>query len=60
MERFNFTKTNLIILILAIVLLVVGYIVLSTGDRTISPIILVISYVVLIPLAFLLKKNDKN
>ncbi len=60
MERFNFSKTNLIILILAIVLLVVGYIVLSTGDRTISPIILVISYVVLIPLAFLFKKNDNN
>lgn len=60
MNKFNFTKTNLIILIMAILLLLVGYIVLSTGDRTISPILLIISYVVLIPFAFLLKKNDKN
>ncbi len=60
MERFNFTKINLVILVLAIFLIVVGYIVMRGGDRTVAPVILIISYLVLIPLAFLIKKNGKN
>lgn len=60
MERFQFGKINLIILILALVLILVGYLILYSGDRTISPVILVLSYVVLIPLAFIIKPNGKN
>jgi len=57
MERFKFTKINLIILVLAAVLLVVGYSILNTGDRTVSPLILIITYLVIIPLAFLYQKK---
>jgi len=51
--KFIFNKKNKILLILAIVMLIIGYIVMGTGDKTISPIILIIAYVVLIPAAIM-------
>ncbi|HOD53561.1 MAG TPA: hypothetical protein PKJ08_03435 [Candidatus Cloacimonadota bacterium] len=57
MERFKFSKLNLILLVLAAVLLVVGYGILNTGDRTISPVILIITYLLIIPFAFLYHKK---
>ncbi|HPR17819.1 MAG TPA: hypothetical protein PLD62_06200 [Candidatus Cloacimonadota bacterium] len=60
--RFVFNKTNTILLIIAILATIVGYIVMSTGDKTISPIILVIAYVVLFPAAIMVgtKKNNDH
>ena len=60
--RFVFNKTNTILLIIAILATIVGYIVMSTGDKTISPIILVIAYVVLFPAAIKVgtKKNNDH
>ena len=59
--RFKFNKTNTILLILAILATIAGYIIMSTGDKTISPIILVIAYVVLFPAAIMIgtKKEDQ-
>ena len=51
--KFVFKKINTILLIIAILATVVGYIIMGTGDKTISPIILIIAYVVLFPLAIL-------
>lgn len=47
----GFSKTSMIIFFVAIILLVTGYILLSKGDLKIAPVLLSISYVVLIPLA---------
>jgi len=60
--RFKFNKTNTILLIVAILATIVGYIIMSTGDKTISPIILVIAYVVLFPAAIMIgtKKKDQQ
>lgn len=60
MKRFVFEKINLVILVLALVLIMVGYILLGKGDRTVSPVLMVISYVVLIPGAFLIQPKDKS
>ena len=59
--KFVFNKKNKILLILAIVMLIIGYIIMGTGDKTISPIILIIAYVVLIPAAIMtgVSKEDK-
>jgi len=51
--KFVFKKINAILLIIAILATVLGYIIMGTGDKTISPIILIIAYVVLFPVAIL-------
>ncbi|NQV16968.1 MAG: hypothetical protein HQ534_00265 [Armatimonadetes bacterium] len=51
--KFVFKKINAILLIIAILATVIGYIIMGTGDKTISPIILIIAYVVLFPVAIL-------
>ena len=58
--KFVFKKINAILLIAAILATVIGYIIMGTGDKTISPIILIIAYVVLFPVAILYgTKKDK-
>ena len=51
--KFVFKKINAILLIIAILATVLGYIIMGTGDKTTSPIILIIAYVVLFPVAIL-------
>ncbi|MBC8386141.1 MAG: hypothetical protein H8E57_11565 [Candidatus Cloacimonetes bacterium] len=58
--RFVFNKTNTILLIAAILATIVGYIVMGTGDKTTSPIILVIAYVVLFPTAIMAGTKKKG
>jgi len=51
-----------VILAISLMFIVTGYIIMSLGDRTISIILLVIAYVILIPLAILIpnKKSEQN
>jgi Sec-independent protein secretion pathway component TatC len=60
MERFQFGKSNKIILSIAVILTIIGYIIMGTGDSIISPIILVISYVILFPLGIMIGFMKKN
>ena len=58
-----FDKKNMILMVIATLFLIAGYIIMGTGDKTISPIILVVSYAVLFPIAILsgtFKKKDKQ
>jgi hypothetical protein len=62
--KFVFNKLNAILLIAAILVTIVGYIIMGTGDKTISPILLIIAYVILFPAAIIAgtktdKKEDK-
>jgi len=58
--KFVFSKLNTIILIVAILIVIVAYIIMGSGDKTISPILLIISYVVLFPLAIIIGTNRKG
>lgn len=51
------TKTNTLFMVIGAVLIVIGFIFLYIGDTVISPIALVLGYVVFIPLGLLWKKN---
>ncbi len=59
-------KTNYYIFALAVVVIAVGYYFLSIGPAnsieslTIAPIILIIGYVVLVPLAILWRRRSNN
>ncbi|MDD2332559.1 MAG: hypothetical protein PHI68_07905 [Candidatus Cloacimonetes bacterium] len=59
-ERMNLGKLNYILLAVSALLLIVGYFIMSLNDIVISPILLAIVYVCLIPLALLIrtKKTD--
>ena len=60
--KFVFNKTNTILLIIAIITTVAGYIIMGTGDKTISPILLIIAYVILFPASIIIgtkKKEEK-
>lgn len=52
-DRTNLTKLNYILLVVSFLILTIGYIIMSMNDITISPILLSIVYVALIPLALL-------
>ncbi len=60
--KFVFNKLNVVLLIAAILITIIGYIIMGTGDKTISPILLIIAYVVLFPAAIMAgtKKKEKD
>lgn len=59
--KFVFNTLNKILLVAAILMTVAGYVIMGTGDKTISPILLIIAYVVLFPAAIMAgtKKNER-
>ena len=58
--KFVFNKLNVILLITAILVTIIGYIVMGTGDKTISPILLILAYVVLFPAAIIAGTKKKD
>jgi hypothetical protein len=59
-HEWPYGKKNYIMFAIAILVIVIGYITLSQGSITWAPILLVIGYCVLIPIALLLRNNDKH
>jgi hypothetical protein len=62
-NKLNLNKTNYILLTIAIIVIIAGYIIMKyagddLGDKTLSPIILSIGYLILVPLALFYKKKD--
>ena len=53
-QRLRFGRRNLLLLGAALVCLVAGYVLLSKGDTTLAPILLVAGYCVLFPLGLAL------
>jgi hypothetical protein len=58
-EKSGISKVNIYILIVAIITLTIAYSVMATGDITVSPILLVITYTIVIPLALLYPVKKK-
>ncbi len=58
--KFVFNKTNIILLVIAIIITVAGYIIMGTGDNTISPVLLIIAYVILFPAAIIVGTKKKK
>lgn len=62
-KRFIFNKLSIILFIIGIIIITAGYIIMSTGDTTISPILLIFAYLVIYPLSILiglLKRGKKD
>ena len=58
--KFKFGKINLILFILGIIFMIAGYIIMGSGDKTISPILLILSYAVLFPLSLIIGFEKKE
>jgi membrane-bound ClpP family serine protease len=52
-----FGRMNYILLVIGIVVIIAGFIALSKGSITLAPILLVIGYCVILPLAILIKSS---
>ncbi|MCB5230418.1 MAG: hypothetical protein WCX83_05050 [Candidatus Cloacimonas sp.] len=52
-RKFVFDKYSIGLFVLGIIFTIIGYIVMGTGDITISPILLIIAYLVLFPLSII-------
>jgi hypothetical protein len=48
-----FTRKNYALLAIALGVIVLGFLILATGDITVAPILIVAGYLVLVPLAIL-------
>ena len=55
--RLPFSGRNYALFAIGIVLILLGFVILGTGDITISPILLVLGYCVFIPAGILLKSK---
>jgi zinc transporter ZupT len=55
--RLVFGKLNTILMVAAIVVTLSGYLIMGTGENTISPILLVIAYAVLFPASIIVGAN---
>jgi hypothetical protein len=58
--RFSWNKWNSILFTASIILIVIGYAVMAGGDKTVSPIILMIAYLGLVPLSLVFTFRGKE
>lgn len=65
-ENLSFTRRNYLLFGIGLLAIIIGYIVMATGETysyqslTIAPIILLIGYLVVIPIALLYRKKDRT
>ncbi|MBN2829046.1 MAG: hypothetical protein JXR56_01865 [Candidatus Cloacimonetes bacterium] len=59
-DRLGVFNLNLFIMLVAILLITIAYFIMGNGDYTISPIILIVAYAVVIPISLLIKPKKKD
>jgi len=57
-EGLPFTKKNYFIFLLGLLVIVIGYVALAQGSITLAPILLVLGYCVIIPVAILYRGSS--
>lgn len=55
-----FKKENYIIIGIGLIFIILGYIFLAIGDITISPILLILGFCVIIPIGIIFKRKKKK
>jgi len=58
-NKLHLGKINYILLLIAAIVLVIGYIIMSFNEISVSPILLVLAYAVIIPFALLYQPKKK-
>jgi cyanate permease len=55
----KFNLLNWLLLVIAVIIIVLGFVFLSKGSITLAPILLVLGYCVVVPLALILRPKSK-
>ncbi len=58
-ERLRLGKINMLLLVIAAIILVLAYVIMSFNEISISPVLLLIAYVVIIPFALLWQPSKR-
>ena len=58
-NKLHLGKINYILLLIAAIVLVIGYIIMSFNEISVSPILLALAYAVIIPFALLYQPKKK-
>ncbi len=58
--KWPYGKKNYIVFALALLVIIVGFYTLSTGSITLAPILLVLGYCVLLPIALIIKGKPEE
>lgn len=65
-EKLTLTNTNFLIFGVGLLVILLGYIIMASGDTysfrtlTVAPIVLLIGYLIIVPLAILYKKRKND
>ncbi|MCF7825146.1 MAG: DUF3098 domain-containing protein [Candidatus Marinimicrobia bacterium] len=65
LSELPFTSINYILFLAGLLVIILGYVLMGTGELnsvqalSVSPVVLLIGYLVIIPLAILYRKKDK-
>jgi len=59
-DRLALSAGNYILLLAALVIITAGYFIMAGGDITVSPILLVFAYIIVVPIALLIRFKKKD
>jgi membrane protein YdbS with pleckstrin-like domain len=59
-DRLGLTKGNYLLMLIAIIILTIAYFVMAKDEITLSPILLFIAYIIVVPLSLLIKFKKKD
>ena len=58
--QWPFGTKNYVVLAIAVIVIIIGYVTLGQGSLTLAPILLVLGYCVLIPIALIIRGRDEG
>ncbi|NOY88708.1 MAG: DUF3098 domain-containing protein [FCB group bacterium] len=59
-EKWPYGKKNYVLFAISLLVIIIGYITLAGGSITLAPILLVVGYCVLIPIALMIKGKPEE
>jgi len=59
-DRLGLTAGNYILMLVALVVITIGYIIMGQNEISVSPILLVLAYVVIIPISLVIRFKKKD
>jgi membrane protein YdbS with pleckstrin-like domain len=59
-DRLGLSGANYLLMLAALIILTLGYIIMGQNEISISPILLIVAYVIVIPVSLLIKFKNKD
>jgi membrane protein YdbS with pleckstrin-like domain len=59
-DRLGLASGNYILMLVALLVMTAGYFIMAANEITVSPILLVIAYIVIVPLSLIIKFKKKD